>query len=192
MRYKFGHKFIGNVASICTVPWIFCQDEPDMLRRSKLVSNDRSLKQPRTAAAIWRKKILDDSFQQFPVFGLHPCQNMPESFGMSQPAAALSFTNMMNPHLFFLSRSSFLFFLSRVPCLEVLPIGPFICLPRVFLSFVSVDLRFTKRMTGKSRCEMRGCVYISTQNEEIMIDGNPAAISQICDSLVTKGQTFLT
>ena len=146
MRYKFGHKFIGNVASICTVPWIFCQDEPDMLRRSKLVSNDRSLKQPRTAAAIWRKKI--------------PAK---ESFGMSQPAAALSFTNMMNPHLFFLSRSSFLFFLSRVPCLEVLPIGPFICLPRVFLSFVSVDLRFTKRMTGKSRCEMRGCLYISTQ-----------------------------
>ena len=39
-----------------------------------------------------------------------------ESFGMSQPAAALSFTNMMNPHLFFFffALSPFLFFSSRV------------------------------------------------------------------------------
>ena len=40
-----------------------------------------------------------------------------ESFGMSQPAAAISITNMMNPHLFFLR--SFHFFSSRPACLAL-------------------------------------------------------------------------
>ena len=121
MRYKFGHKFIGNVASICTVPWIFCQDEPDMLRRSKLVSNDRSLKQPRTAAAIWRKKILAK-----------------ESFGMSQPAAALSFTNMMNPHLFFFRSFSLSFLLVALAMACDKPVGLSPCASKgIFFSSLS-------------------------------------------------------
>ena len=80
-----------------------------------------------------------------------------ESFGMPQPAVALSITNMMNQHYLF-AFPLFLFFLSRVPCHVVLPIGPFMCLPKGIFIFVSVDLCWTKRMTGKSRCEMRGCV----------------------------------
>ena len=62
-----------------------------------------------------------------------------ESFGMPQPAVALSITNMMNQHYLF-AFPPFLFFLSRVPCLVVLPIGPFMCLPRGTFIFVSVDL----------------------------------------------------
>ena len=57
-----------------------------------------------------------------------------ESFGMPQPAVALSITNMMNLHYFF-AFSPFLFFLSSVPCLVVLPIGPFMCLPRGIFYF---------------------------------------------------------
>ena len=48
---------------------------------------------------------------------------------MPQPAAALSFTNMMNPHLFFFALSiSFLLFPHALPCGK--PVGPFMCLPR--------------------------------------------------------------
>ena len=60
-----------------------------------------------------------------------------ESFRMPQPAVALSNTNMMSPQLFFLSCSPFLFFSSRVACLVVLPIGPFMCLQENFLSSLS-------------------------------------------------------
>ena len=67
-------------------------------------------------------------------------------------------------HDFFLSRSPFLFFSSRVglPCgVAYRPLH--VLASELFIIFVSVDLCWTKRMTGKSRCEMRGCVYISTQ-----------------------------
>ena len=64
---------------------------------------------------------------------------------------------------FFFSLFPFLFFLSRMPCLVVSLSAHSCACQEVILSFVSVDLRFTERMTGKSLCEMRGCVYICTQ-----------------------------
>ena len=86
------------------------------------------------------------------------------TFGMPQPAAALSITNSMNPHLFFFC--FFHVFSSRFPCLVVsLSACPHMSAKELFSMFVSVDLCWsaTKHMTGKSLCEMRGCVYISTQ-----------------------------
>ena len=44
-----------------------------------------------------------------------------ESFGMSQPAAALSFTNMMNPHLFFFAPFFFALSISYLLVARVLP-----------------------------------------------------------------------
>ena len=79
-----------------------------------------------------------------------------ESFGMPQPAVALSITNMMNLHYFF-AFSPFLFFSSRLPCL-VVSLSASSWASEYLSIFVSVDLCWTKRMTGKSRCEMRGCV----------------------------------
>ena len=84
-----------------------------------------------------------------------------ESFEMPQPAAALSITNMMNPHLFFFSLFPFLFLSSHLPCL-VLSLSACSHVPakELFSIFVSVDLCWSaiKRMTGKSLCEMRGWV----------------------------------
>ena len=61
-----------------------------------------------------------------------------ESFGMPQPAVALSITNMMKPtNISFFTRSPFVFFSSRVTCLVVLPIGPFMCLQVNYLSSLS-------------------------------------------------------
>ena len=59
-----------------------------------------------------------------------------------------------------------LLFSSRFPCLVVsLSACPHMSAKELFSMFVSVDLCWsaTKHMTGKSLCEMRGCVYISTQ-----------------------------
>ena len=60
--------------------------------------------------------------------------------GMPQPAAALSITNMVNPHLFFfaLSISSLL---ARLPCLAVsLSACPHVPAKELFIILVSVDL----------------------------------------------------
>ena len=46
-----------------------------------------------------------------------------ESFGMSQPAAALSFTNMMNPHLFFFRSFSLSFLLVALAMACDKPVG---------------------------------------------------------------------
>ena len=88
--------------------------------------------------------------------------NFEESFGMPQPAAVLSITNLMNPHFFSLFR--FLLVAWALPCSK--PVGlPHVPAMELFSMSVSVDLCWsaTKHMTGKSLCEMRGCVYISTQ-----------------------------
>ena len=82
-----------------------------------------------------------------------------ESFRMPQPAVALSNTNMMSPQLFFfvLLSISFLLVARGLPC--GVAYRPLHVLAReFFIIFVSVDLCWTKRMTGKSRCEMRGWV----------------------------------
>ena len=44
-----------------------------------------------------------------------------ESFGMSQPAVALSFTNIMNPHLFFFAPFFFALSISYLLVARVLP-----------------------------------------------------------------------
>ena len=51
--------------------------------------------------------------------------NLEESFGMPQPAAALSITNMMNPHLFFFIalQSSLLPYETRAACILLLSIA---------------------------------------------------------------------
>ena len=77
-----------------------------------------------------------------------------ESFEMPQPAAALSITNMMNPHLFFTISISFLLVAHALTCGQ--PVGcPRVPVKELFIIFVSVDLCWTKRTTGKSLCEMR-------------------------------------
>ena len=67
-----------------------------------------------------------------------------ESFGMSQPAAALSFTNMMNPHLFF----SFSIFISFLFIARALPWGiayrPLHVLAKSFFIFCLRRLAFYK------------------------------------------------
>ena len=60
-----------------------------------------------------------------PTRNLRKCQFIWQSFGMSQPAAALSFTNMMNPHLFFLSFSlSFLLVALAMACDKPVGLSP--------------------------------------------------------------------
>ena len=74
-----------------------------------------------------------------------------------QVAAALSITNMMNPPFFFrlLSISSLLVALA-LPCGK--SIGLFMWKKRNYYHLFLVNCVWTKCMTGKSRCEMRGCV----------------------------------
>ena len=66
-------------------------------------------------------------------------------------------------HIFFFFDLHFFSFYRACLALRYCLSAPSCACQEFFLSFVSVDLRFTKRMTGKSRCEMRGCVYSSTQ-----------------------------
>ena len=110
-----------------------------------------------------------------------------ESFGMSQPAAALSSTNMMNSHLFFcLSLSiSFLLVALALACGKPVSLSPcyfvelffIFCLRR--LAFYKTDDREIALWNARMR------IYFDAKwrNHEswFMIDGNsPAAISQIC------------
>ena len=67
-------------------------------------------------------------------------------------------------HVFFFFALSISSLLARLPCLAAsLSACPHVPAKELFIILVSVDLCWTKRMTGKSLCEMRGCVYISTQ-----------------------------
>ena len=61
-----------------------------------------------------------------------------ESFGMSQPAAALSFTNMMNPHLFFFRSFSLSFLLVALAMACDKPVGLSPCASKgIFFSSLS-------------------------------------------------------
>ena len=84
--------------------------------------------------------------------------------GMPQTAAVLSITNMMNPHLFFFFALSISFLLvaHALPCGKPVCLSPCAC-KGIIYHLCLRRLAFTKHMTGKSLCEMRGCLYISTQ-----------------------------
>ena len=79
---------------------------------------------------------------------------------MPQPSAALSITNMMNPHLFFFTLSiSFFLVAHALPCGKL--VGLFPCASKGIIHHLCLRqlvLNKTKRMTGKSLCEMRGWV----------------------------------
>ena len=93
-----------------------------------------------------------------PTRNLRKCQFIWQSFGMSQPAAALSFTNMMNPHLFFFTLSPFVFFSSRVlHCRK--PVRLFACQQGHYFSSLSPSTCVEQSARPRNSIEKRWDAY---------------------------------
>ena len=134
MRYNFERKFIGNESF------------------SRMSTILRTIDGTRTGENLLL--CFDDCLRLSSLHWKRSCQ---ESFGMSQPAAALSITNMMNPHLFFCLSLSISFLLVALALACGKPVSPCYFV-ELFFIFVSVDLCWTKRMTEKFLWETLGCV----------------------------------
>ena len=120
-----------------------------------------------------------------PTRNLRKCQFIWQSYGMSQPAAALSFTNMMNPHLFFLSFSlSFLLVALAMACDKPVGLSPCAskgiffhhCLRRLVLNRThdrEIPLRNARmRYKFRRKYEEEPCGELSLRLPERLVSGD--------------------
>ena len=138
MRYKFGRKFIGNESSFFR------------MSTSQYFRWDQA------------RELVHDSWSLAPLYyEKDSCQNR---LGCRNLRRHSHFQTRWT-HIFFSFSFSLSFLLVALALACDKPVGLSPCASKgiIYHLLRLVDLCWTKRMTGKSLCEMRGCVYISTQ-----------------------------